>query len=88
MKAAKRHVERLRYVDAGHAIVFPYLPTTGIVAAHPVSGILSTNGGTPEANARANEHVWPAVLDFLSRALAQRAQAGSVSIGVNPNDTV
>lgn len=68
MTAAGRHVERLRYIDAGHQIVFPYIPTTDIVIPHPVSGILSTNGGTPTANAAANEHVWPAVLDFLSRA--------------------
>ncbi|MGI6853595.1 acyl-CoA thioesterase/bile acid-CoA:amino acid N-acyltransferase family protein [Mesorhizobium sp. 1B3] len=67
LRAAGRHVERLRYEEAGHIIVFPYIPTTGITAPHPVSGIFSTNGGTAEADARANAESWPAVLDFLER---------------------
>lgn len=67
LRAAGRHVERLRYEKAGHIIVFPYIPTTGITAPHPVSGIFSTHGGTPEANARADAESWPAVLDFLAR---------------------
>jgi len=70
LRKAGRHVERLRCVGAGHVIAFPYLPTTVIVAPHRVSGILSTHGGTPEADAAANEKVWPTVLDFLKRAVA------------------
>ncbi|MGN6768726.1 MAG: acyl-CoA thioester hydrolase/BAAT C-terminal domain-containing protein [Rhizobiaceae bacterium] len=61
-------VKRLRYVDAGHSILFPYVPTTLIVHPHAVSGILSTSGGTPEANAVANEQSWAGVHDFLREA--------------------
>ncbi|WP_273691778.1 acyl-CoA thioesterase/bile acid-CoA:amino acid N-acyltransferase family protein [Ketogulonicigenium vulgare] len=68
MRAAGRQVERMRFQDAGHAIVFPYVPATDIVIKHPVSGVVSTNGGTAAANAQANEQVWPGVLDFLHRA--------------------
>ena len=67
MRGAGRHVERLRFEDAGHSILFPYVPTTVITAAHPVSGIVSTSGGTPAANARANAESWAGVLDFLNR---------------------
>ena len=62
-------VTRLRYVDAGHSILFPYVPTTLIVHPHAVSGILSTSGGTPEANAVANEQSWAGVHAFLRDAL-------------------
>lgn len=58
---------------AGHAIVFPYVPTTQLVYAHPVSKRLSTTGGTPAANALADEQSWPAVQAFLARATAARA---------------
>jgi len=58
---------------AGHAIVFPYVPTTQLVYAHPVSKRLSTTGGSPPANARADEQSWAAVLDFLTQATAARA---------------
>jgi dienelactone hydrolase len=61
-------VTRLRYVDAGHSILFPYVPTTAIIQPHPVSGILSTGGGTPEANAVANEQSWAGVQAFLREA--------------------
>jgi len=62
-------VEQLDFDGAGHAIVFPYVPTTQAVYAHPVSGRLSTSGGTPAANAHADEASWRSVLRFLSRAV-------------------
>jgi dienelactone hydrolase len=74
--ASARHphpVEHLDFEGAGHSIVFPHVPTTSLVYAHPVSGLLSTGGGTPAANAKADEASWPAVLRFLREALAARA---------------
>lgn len=62
-------VEHLDFEDAGHAIVFPYLPTTQLVYAHPVSGRLSTSGGAPHANAQAYEASWAGVLRFLKQAV-------------------
>ncbi|MCC7275473.1 MAG: hypothetical protein IT561_22580 [Alphaproteobacteria bacterium] len=47
-------VRHMRFENAGHAIVFPYLPTTQIARPHPVSRILTTGGGTPADNARVN----------------------------------
>ena len=64
-------VEHLDFDGAGHSIVFPYVPTTQLVYAHPVSGRLSTTGGTPAANAQADEASWAAVLRFLDQALDQ-----------------
>lgn len=55
--------------DGGHAIVFPYVPTTQIVHTHPVSGKISTNGGKADANARSNERSWQEIQDFLSTAV-------------------
>jgi BAAT / Acyl-CoA thioester hydrolase C terminal len=48
--------------------VFPYVPTTQLVYAHPVSGRISTGGGRPAANAHADEASWRAVLNFLNAA--------------------
>jgi fermentation-respiration switch protein FrsA (DUF1100 family) len=59
-------VEHHDYEAAGHSIVFPYVPTTQLVYAHPVSKRLSTTGGAPAPNARADEASWAAVLRFLS----------------------
>lgn len=74
------HPWPVRWVDtegAGHAIVFPYVPTTQLVHAHPVSGHISTGGGTPRANAQADEASWAAVQAFLADAVAvQAAKAG------------
>ena len=64
-------VEHLDFEGAGHSIVFPYVPTTQLVYAHPVSGRLSTTGGTPAANAQADEASWAGVLHFLDQALDQ-----------------
>src|SRR5690606_10921296 len=55
--------------DGGHSIVFPYVPTTQLVYAHPVSGKINTGGGTPTANAQSDEHTWVAVKDFLRTAV-------------------
>jgi len=61
-------VEHQDFAGAGHAIVFPYVPTTQLVYPHPVSQRLSTTGGTPAANAHADEASWAAVRAFLQHA--------------------
>ena len=61
-------VQWLNFTDAGHSILFPYVPTTQHVYAHPVSGKVSTSGGNPKDNARADAESWPAVLRFLRDA--------------------
>ncbi|MDB5766925.1 MAG: palmitoyl-CoA hydrolase [Collimonas fungivorans] len=58
------------YQDAGHAILFPYVPTTQLSYAHPVSGRISTGGGQPAANANADRHSWQQALAFLRQAVA------------------
>ena len=71
--AAVRHpwpVTHLDYDGGGHTIVFPYVPTTQLEYAHPVSGRLSTTGGTPAANAHADEASWAGVQAFLQQAVA------------------
>lgn len=68
-------VEHFDFENAGHAIVFPYVPTTQLVYAHPVSGKISTGGGEPDANALADERSWTAVLAFLAQAVAARAHS-------------
>jgi uncharacterized protein YciW len=65
-------VRHFDYEGAGHAIVFPYVPTTQLVYAHPVSGRISTGGGEPRANARADAQSWAAVRRFLADAVAAR----------------
>jgi hypothetical protein len=70
------------YGQAGHAILFPYLPTTQLIYAHPVSGRISTNGGKPCGNAVADEHSWNAVRRFLEQAVQARkahAEPGSAA---------
>ncbi len=62
-------VQHLDFEGAGHAIVFPYVPTTQTVYAHPVSRRLSTTGGAPAPNARADEASWAGVLRFLEHAV-------------------
>jgi hypothetical protein len=80
--AAHRHphpVEHLDFEGGGHAIVFPFVPTTQLVYAHPVSGRQSTTGGTPTANARADEASWAGVLAFLARARQARSASEHAS---------
>lgn len=62
-------VEHVSNTDAGHAIGFPYVPTTAIVNIHPVAQVPLNGGGTALANARANRHTWPKVLAFLADAV-------------------
>jgi len=66
-------VEWLNVEGGGHSILFPFVPTTQLVYAHPVSGKISTSGGNPKDNARANQESWAAVLQFLEKAVAARA---------------
>ncbi|AOZ06322.1 acyl-CoA thioesterase/bile acid-CoA:amino acid N-acyltransferase family protein [Cupriavidus malaysiensis] len=80
--AAHGHPHEVAHLDfaaAGHAILFPYVPTTQMVYAHPVSGRISTTGGTPAANAAADEGSWSGVHAFLVRAVAAKAAAASSS---------
>lgn len=65
-------VERHDYQDAGHAILFPFVPTTQISYAHPVSKRISTGGGKPDANAHADHHSWQHAQQFLKDAIAAK----------------
>jgi len=66
-------VEWLDYENGGHSILFPYVPTTQLVYAHPVSGKISTSGGNPKDNARADQESWEGVKQFLDAAVQARA---------------
>lgn len=68
-------VQHFDFEGAGHSIVFPYVPTTQGVYAHPVSKRLSTTGGSPAPNAWADEASWTAVLRFLEQAVARHRVA-------------
>ncbi|QEI05003.1 palmitoyl-CoA hydrolase [Pigmentiphaga aceris] len=73
--AEVQHPYPVGYVDvdgAGHSILFPYVPTTQLSFPHPVSGRISTSGGTPANNAHADEASWAAVQKFLDDAVAAR----------------
>jgi len=72
-------VAHLDFEAAGHAILFPYVPTTQMVYAHPVSGRISTTGGAPAANAVADEQSWAGVRAFLERAVAARAAGAAAA---------
>jgi hypothetical protein len=65
-------VEHVLSQDAGHAIGFPYVPTTMIARLHPVARVLISGGGTAAANAQANHHSWTRVLSFLEQAVAAK----------------
>ncbi len=64
-------VEHVHNAGAGHAIGFPFVPTTDIAKVHPVAGVAIDGGGTPVANARANRRSWERVLAFLAAARAE-----------------
>lgn len=64
-------VVAVSYDDAGHTITHPYVPTTVLSRAHPVSGIELAYGGTAAGNARAGAESWAAVLAFLADARAR-----------------
>ncbi|MDN8615972.1 acyl-CoA thioesterase/bile acid-CoA:amino acid N-acyltransferase family protein [Variovorax ginsengisoli] len=73
-------VAHLDFEGAGHSILFPFVPTTQLGYAHPVSGRRSTSGGTPAHNAHADEASWQGVLRFLQQAVAARiASPGDTS---------
>lgn len=72
-------VEWQDYQDAGHAILFPYVPTTQLSYAHPVSGRISTGGGQPAANAHADRHSWQQALAFLHQAVAAHLSKKEIS---------
>lgn len=74
-------VQRHDYADAGHSILFPYVPTTQLVYLHPVSGRSSTTGGTPANNAHADAHSWAAARRFLAAAVEAHAGAASQEPG-------
>lgn len=59
--------EHLSYEEAGHAFLYPYLPTTERIGSGPMA-----MGGTPAANAKAEADSWPKVLSFLESALRMR----------------
>ncbi|MDB5895780.1 MAG: palmitoyl-CoA hydrolase, partial [Rhodoferax sp.] len=80
-------VQHLDFDGAGHAIVFPFVPTTQLVYAHPVSKRLSTTGGAPAANAAADEASWAAVLRFLAQAVARHGAAPAAPPSSSPKDT-
>lgn len=62
-------VEWYDYQDAGHSILFPFVPTTQYTYAHPVSGRISTTGGETKVNALANEDAWMRAQAFLKNAI-------------------
>lgn len=68
-------VQWLDYENGGHSILFPYVPTTQLVYAHPVSGKISTSGGNPKDNARADQESWEGVKTFLDAAVKAKGAA-------------
>lgn len=67
----------LDYVDAGHGITIPHLPSTEIERTHPVSGVHYSNGGTAWGNARASADSFAAVCAFVHRAAAAATESPS-----------
>ncbi|MBP0597974.1 acyl-CoA thioesterase/BAAT N-terminal domain-containing protein [Herbaspirillum sp. LeCh32-8] len=61
------------YANAGHSILFPFVPTTQTTYAHPVSGRISTGGGEPSANARADLDSWQQAQQFLRDAVSKHS---------------
>ena len=55
---------------AGHHVHYPFLPATLISKPHAMSGLLLDGGGTPAANAAANERSYQAALAFLDEVRA------------------
>lgn len=70
-------VQWLDYEHGGHSILFPYVPTTQLVYAHPVSGKFSTSGGNPKDNARADQESWEGVKTFLDAAVKAKGAAAA-----------
>lgn len=53
------HFEHLHYVNTGHMIRYPYIPTTQ----------LKMNGGTAENNAYASSDSWTRIKHFFNKSL-------------------
>lgn len=75
--AAER--QHLDYVDAGHGITIPHLPSTEIARTHPVSGVSYSNGGTPWGNARASADSFAEVCAFVRRTVAANTVAANTA---------
>jgi len=73
-------VKWLDYENGGHSILFPYVPTTQLVYAHPVSGRISTSGGNPKDNARADQESWEGVTSFLDAAVKAKGAAVATAV--------
>lgn len=73
-------VKWLDYENGGHSILFPYVPTTQLVYAHPVSGRISTSGGNPKDNARADQESWEGVTSFLDAAVKAKGAAAVTAV--------
>ena len=73
-------VKWLDYENGGHSILFPYVPTTQLVYAHPVSGKISTSGGNPKDNARADQESWEGVTSFLDAAVKAKGAAAATAV--------
>lgn len=70
---ASNHPHPVRWENfpaAGHSILFPHVPTTGLRGPHPVSNAPSIVGGNAFANAEANAQSWAAVLEWMQEATA------------------
>jgi hypothetical protein len=63
-------VDWVNYPEAGHSVLFPHVPTTRIAYPHPVSGVVTTMGGSAAANADANASSWAEVLAWVADAEA------------------
>lgn len=61
------------YANAGHSILFPFVPTTQTTYAHPVSQRISTGGGEYAANARADLDSWQHAQQFLREAVIKHS---------------
>jgi dienelactone hydrolase len=62
--------EHLHYPDAGHMLRYPFLPTTPRSSSHKhLRGARFSFGGTPEADAAAQEDAWRHAIAFLQKHL-------------------
>ncbi|HEY6327445.1 MAG TPA: alpha/beta fold hydrolase [Candidatus Cybelea sp.] len=59
----------LLFADAGHGVLTFYLPTYGY-REFSVGRFTEVDGGTAEADGRATEAAWPAIIRFLRASLA------------------
>lgn len=62
-------VEHLRYREAGHALRYPYLPTTTRTSRSAWLKYPISFGGTAQADAAAQEDAWRRVITFLDKHL-------------------